>query len=88
MGIKKPLIRQAGSAGALIGSTAAGRELNNTITCSPLLSRTILCPASLNGTNEVNNPSPFLQRFSAGNSAIGPQRRTRLGFVAVDPNGT
>jgi hypothetical protein len=27
-GIKKPLIRQAGSAGALIGSAAAGRELD------------------------------------------------------------
>jgi hypothetical protein len=33
-GIKKPLIRQAGSAGALIGSAAAGRELSNKISYS------------------------------------------------------
>jgi hypothetical protein len=39
MGIKKPLIRQAGSAEALIGSAAAGRELKNKISYFPSLSK-------------------------------------------------
>ena len=53
MGIKKPLIRQAGSAGALIGSAAAGRELNCKIAYPVLRSIKILCYVSLNGANKV-----------------------------------
>jgi proteasome lid subunit RPN8/RPN11 len=52
-GHKKPLIRQAGSAGALIGSAAAGRELNCKIAYPVMRSVKILCCVSLNGANEV-----------------------------------
>ena len=53
MGIKKPLIRQAGSARALIGSAAADRELSRKIAYPVLRSIKILCCVSLNGANKV-----------------------------------